>query len=175
MKSKSLTFICCVVLALLLCGEAKAATVIYSGSVASEVEDLVVDGVTYDVTFAANSASAGVTIFNGNSAAAQTAVSELDAALNATPAAFVSEAGVGSINQFIVEDNGSGNGIETTSFFAAENWKNEGSVSDDGSEAVFAEVAVTPLPAALPLFASGFGAMSLLGWRRRRKAQAAVA
>ena len=29
-----------------------------------------------------------------------------------------------------------------------------------------------PLPAALPLFASGLGAMGLLGWRRKRKAQA---
>ncbi len=34
-------------------------------------------------------------------------------------------------------------------------------------------VAETPLPAALPLFASGLGALSLLGWRRKRKALAA--
>jgi hypothetical protein len=30
----------------------------------------------------------------------------------------------------------------------------------------------TPLPAALPLFATGLGALGLLGWRRKRKAQA---
>jgi hypothetical protein len=30
----------------------------------------------------------------------------------------------------------------------------------------------TPLPAALPLFATGISALGLLGWRRRRKAQA---
>jgi hypothetical protein len=30
----------------------------------------------------------------------------------------------------------------------------------------------TPLPAALPLFATGLGVMGLLGWRRNRKAQA---
>ncbi|MGB9384576.1 MAG: VPLPA-CTERM sorting domain-containing protein, partial [Pseudolabrys sp.] len=30
----------------------------------------------------------------------------------------------------------------------------------------------TPLPAALPLFATGFGALGLLSWRRKRKAQA---
>jgi hypothetical protein len=30
----------------------------------------------------------------------------------------------------------------------------------------------TPLPAALPLFATGIGALGLLGWRRKRKAQA---
>jgi hypothetical protein len=33
----------------------------------------------------------------------------------------------------------------------------------------------TPLPAALPLFASGLGAMGLLGWRRKRKSVAALA
>jgi hypothetical protein len=31
-------------------------------------------------------------------------------------------------------------------------------------------VAATPLPAALPLFATGLGALGLLGWRRKRKA-----
>lgn len=31
----------------------------------------------------------------------------------------------------------------------------------------------TPLPAALPLFASGLGALGVLGWRRKRKTQAA--
>jgi hypothetical protein len=34
---------------------------------------------------------------------------------------------------------------------------------------------VTPLPAALPLFATGLGAMGLLGWRRKRKNTAAIA
>jgi hypothetical protein len=32
--------------------------------------------------------------------------------------------------------------------------------------------AVTPLPGALPLFATGLGALGLLGWRRKRKAAA---
>ena len=36
-------------------------------------------------------------------------------------------------------------------------------------------VAVTPLPAALPLFATGLGALGLLGWRRKRKNAAALA
>jgi hypothetical protein len=34
------------------------------------------------------------------------------------------------------------------------------------------DVLATPLPAALPLFATGLGAMGLLGWRRNRKAKA---
>ena len=50
-------------------------------------------------------------------------------------------------------------------------------VSNAGSNPVdfvlTAEVATTPLPAALPLFASGLGALGLLGWRRKRKALAA--
>lgn len=33
----------------------------------------------------------------------------------------------------------------------------------------------TPLPAALPLFASGLGGLGLLGWRRKRKAAAVAA
>ena len=32
----------------------------------------------------------------------------------------------------------------------------------------------TPLPAALPLFASGLGALGLIGWRKKRKAQLAA-
>jgi hypothetical protein len=35
--------------------------------------------------------------------------------------------------------------------------------------------ATTPLPAALPLFATGLGALGLLGWRRKRKAAALAA
>jgi hypothetical protein len=35
-------------------------------------------------------------------------------------------------------------------------------------------VGATPLPAALPLFATGLGGLGVLGWRRKRKAQAVV-
>jgi hypothetical protein len=37
------------------------------------------------------------------------------------------------------------------------------------------EIGATPLPAALPLFATGLGALGLLGWRRKRKAAGALA
>ncbi len=36
-----------------------------------------------------------------------------------------------------------------------------------------ATIATTPLPATLPLFATGLGALGLLGWRRKRKVEAA--
>jgi hypothetical protein len=38
-----------------------------------------------------------------------------------------------------------------------------------------AAISPTPLPAALPLFAAGLGAMGLFGWRRKRKAAAIAA
>ena len=38
-----------------------------------------------------------------------------------------------------------------------------------------ANTTITPLPAALPLFATGLGALGLLGWRRKRKAAALAA
>jgi len=37
------------------------------------------------------------------------------------------------------------------------------------------QVTETPLPATLPLFATGLGALGLLGWRRKRKAAFALA
>jgi hypothetical protein len=37
------------------------------------------------------------------------------------------------------------------------------------------EVSGTPLPAALPLFATGLGGLGLFGWRRKRKNAAAIA
>ncbi len=39
----------------------------------------------------------------------------------------------------------------------------------------FVEVTATPLPAGLPLFATGLGALGLFGWRRKRKTQAIAA
>lgn len=36
-------------------------------------------------------------------------------------------------------------------------------------------LSATPLPAALPLFAGGLGALGLLGWRRKRKSQVVTA
>jgi hypothetical protein len=43
---------------------------------------------------------------------------------------------------------------------------------DDLLASVAGTATPTPLPAALPLFATGIGALGLLGWRRKRKARA---
>ena len=45
-----------------------------------------------------------------------------------------------------------------------------GGISD--SATVEIDFTATPLPATLPLFATGIGGLGLLGWRRNRKAQA---
>jgi hypothetical protein len=42
-----------------------------------------------------------------------------------------------------------------------------------GLDVSISQVSATPLPAALPLFATGLGALSLLRWSRKRKADAA--
>jgi len=46
-------------------------------------------------------------------------------------------------------------------------------ISYDPAISSVSALASTPLPAALPLFATGLGALGLLGWRRKRKTAAA--
>jgi hypothetical protein len=57
--------------------------------------------------------------------------------------------------------------LNWTGGLVAENVTNTFAASFAGST-----VPSTPLPGALPLFASGLGALGLLGWRRKRKAHA---
>jgi len=48
-------------------------------------------------------------------------------------------------------------------------------LTTDGAPAGDPNPGTTPLPAALPLFATGLGALGLLGWRRKKKAAALAA
>jgi hypothetical protein len=48
-------------------------------------------------------------------------------------------------------------------------------IGTSGGSVTVTPVSTTPLPAALPLFATGLGAMGLFGWRRKRKNAAALA
>jgi hypothetical protein len=47
--------------------------------------------------------------------------------------------------------------------------------SGDSTFTATTGVTATPIPAAFPLFATGLGALGLLGWRRKRKAHATAA
>jgi hypothetical protein len=54
--------------------------------------------------------------------------------------------------------------------FIAQTGTNGGCAYCNLSTGLQATISETPLPAALPLFASGLGAIGVLGWRRKRKA-----
>jgi hypothetical protein len=49
-----------------------------------------------------------------------------------------------------------------------------GNFQEFSSDGTYIIGTATPLPAALPLFATGLGGLGLLGWRRKRKAQAVI-
>jgi hypothetical protein len=52
-------------------------------------------------------------------------------------------------------------------------WNNSGT-GPDGFDVLSSDSSTTPLPTTLPLLATGISAMGLLGWHRKRKAQATV-
>jgi hypothetical protein len=71
--------------------------------------------------------------------------------------------GSGYLEFGLVSGTDNGNGT-----FAPTDYLGDGSIT-------FGPTSATPLPAALPLFATGLGGLGLLGWRRKRKNAAAAA
>ncbi len=137
--------------------------VTYSGVVASEVDGIVVNGVTYDVTFVADAVDS---LFDNDPTDALTAADELGAALNATSAAYVALQECCAINEFIVEDAGAYLGVGVTSHGYAGNWQlYTPPFGEDGSVAVFT-VAPTPEPSGLVLLGSGVLGLAAAGRRR---------
>ena len=89
--------------------------------------------------------------------------------------------GNGGINLQYCDSNGACiNQVSASSFsMILSDWvapgccSSSGGIAESGKTLIAGtEAAVTPLPAALPLFATGLGAMGLLGWRRKRKGAA---
>jgi uncharacterized protein (TIGR03118 family) len=67
-----------------------------------------------------------------------------------------------------LEFGNGGNGGSPNTLYFTDSLTIEAAAADG----LFGAIEPTPLPAALPLFATGLGALGLLGWRRKRKAQA---
>ena len=85
--------------------------------------------------------------------------------VNGTPDTFVTSALVSFVQSAWTATGSEAPGTLPTSF---------GTINYFSSANIeFAEASAVPLPAALPLFATGLGALGLYGWRRKRKANAA--
>ena len=151
---------------------AQSATVITGGTspiFATAVDNVLIDTVTYDVTFS----TAANTTFLGNSAGAIDASRALRDALNGSTATAINAVlAVG----FIVEEETNG-GEPVVYNSVADVWQAPGGPATvtGGLIADFTATSATPLPGALPLFATVLGGVGVLGWRKKRKNVAAMA
>ena len=183
-------------LGLSVAAPAYAVTLVGTTTDASGINGVVIDSVTYNVTFvngSYNSVYTSLPTFLGNNSGATDATTALISALNGLgvtnldglpPPTYYANLVAAVPEQYPVE------GLVASAtaacptepiVCAASSWGTEGALftlpaatSTTIDYAVFT-VANTPLPAALPLFASGLGALGLLGWRRKRKNAAAIA
>jgi hypothetical protein len=150
---------------------------------------LAVDGQTYNVQFAFQSFnqaySSSTPIFFGNPPVAADANTALLGALNSfnvTTFSDLSAAGGSTFEVNIAFNNATAPGYyygyEDVFNYYGPGWAYGGANqilagADYGhnEQAIFslAPVSATPLPAALPLFASGLAAAGLIGWRRKRR------
>jgi hypothetical protein len=191
MKSKLLGLIACI--ALLGASQAEAATLVGQSTDASGIDDLVVDGVSYNVSFEhVNYGSVpglNPSTFYGNPSGAFDASSALISALNSfgvtglvdVPGSFVRNEDLVVpivVNQFglavvgaqcISNSSGCVTGWDQVNTSLPDNGMEIFPSDQEFDFAVFSAGAATPLPAALPLFATGLGAMGLLVWRKKRK------
>jgi hypothetical protein len=204
MKAKFLGLLACTAIGIVAAGPSHALSLVGTTSDASGIDGLVVDGVTYDVTFANGSYNTVYSItaptFLGNSSGSVDAANALASAMNAlgvTDILGVNQMIYGQAALFIPDAQNSDGSfdaqyVELVSppqpqssfgwFYLSGNTTygfveiSSGAIIDDGGFAVFTAVSGpttnTPLPAALPLFATGLGGLALLGWRRKRKTQA---
>jgi hypothetical protein len=100
---------------------------------------------------------------------------------SSSPTTTCGPTGPGCANEMIFYslDNGSAPAdVGSLSFsnltnFITENADGTFSYTTSNGVNTYDGISETPLPAALPLFATGLGALGLLGWRRKRKALAA--
>ena len=173
-------------------GSAHAATALgfLSGGafIATEVDGVVINGITYNVTFAGGGttpeAPVGLT-FIGDKTDANSAVNQIDAALTAADAEEydyfnLSSSTTSTGNQFAIVYSITAGPTYTADLGNRDSgpsftWSLEDPTVSAGAQfPEFAEVSTTPLPATLPLFAGGLGFVGYLT-RRKKRAQAAAA
>ena len=188
MKLKLLGLVACT--ALLGASQVGAATLDGTTSAATGIGGLVVDGTTYDVTFTYNtynSVYSSSPTFLGNSSGASDAATALSLAL--TSLGVTAFPGTIREDQAVLVPDANVSGVNsgweaycTDSACTTPTWATDTYGGNDDSAifdyvvfASFSPTSSTPLPAALPLFASGLGALGLFGWRRKRKNGAAFA
>jgi hypothetical protein len=184
MKTKLLGLIASMVL--LGVSEASAATLVGTTTDASGIDGLVVDGATYDVTFISASydtvyASIAPS-FLGENATASDAATALANALNTFAVTETTNSTFGlqipyfdspGFEDFSDEAFNYDHAVSSADWGALDGNPNSDSI--DYSYEAFVVFSATPLPSALPLFAGGLGALSLFGWRRKRKNTGAIA
>jgi hypothetical protein len=195
MKLKLLGLIAC--MALLGVAQAEAATLVGQSTDVSGIDGLVVDGVSYNVSFEqVNYGSVpglNPSTFYGNPSGAFDASSALISALNSFGVSglvdirgnlvgyealvvpiVVNDFGLAVVGAECIS-NSSGC-LPSPSPFPV--WFQVTTALPDNGMAIFPSdqefdfavfSAATPLPAALPLFATGLGVMGLLGWRRKHR------
>jgi hypothetical protein len=170
-------------------GSAHAATALgfLSGGafIATEVDGVVINGITYNVTFAGGGATpeapVGLT-FIGDKTDANSAVNQIDAALTAADAEEydyfnLSTSTTSTGNQFAIVYSITAGPTYTADLGNRDGgpsftWSLEDPTVSAGAQFPEFTVSTTPLPATLPLFAGGLG---FVGYLTRRKKQVIAA
>ena len=177
-------------------GPSYAVSLVGTTTDAQGIDGLLIGSTTYDVTFVNNSYNSvyppGPT-FLGDTSGANAAAAALTSALNdlsvtnlvGLPASQPGGFGTPNLTLVVpyssaVGDYAVGCATYPSGLCTAGTWGATSDFPDPGATYTYLDytvftVAETPLPATLPLLASGIGALGLLGWRGRRKNAAALA
>jgi hypothetical protein len=116
-----------------------------------------------------------ILVLNGDDLSATTTTLSFNFADAANGVFAIGNSSCYPCGQFSYVSAGAAGGIN--GFFALQTSPSNGSNSPEEQNLISTEqvIASTPLPAALPLFATALGGLGLLGWRRKRKNTAAIA
>jgi PEP-CTERM motif len=129
--------------------------------IASEIDNLVVDGTTYDVTFTSTAVDQ---TFNGNATGAQDAANAILAALNASTAGNINSGGISGFDTNALKITSSGP-LLTDNFATVGGWVQGGT----GGGPAFADFTPVSAPEPATLALLGAGIVGLGAARRRQR------